>query len=273
MSPSPKPGSSALAAERRYVVPALIALLAALAWVSMVLWSASPYARYFDHGGWLDAAGLHALCEAVPEGSLVVPAVLHAGAWVLMIVAMMLPTTLPLLGIFTRVTAGRARSGLLLALLVLGYLVAWGGFGLVAHAADSGIHRVAGRFDWLTSHAWVIGALILVLAGAFQFSALKHRCLDRCRAPAGFVSSRWSGRRPVRESFRIGLDHGLFCIGCCWALMLVMFAVGMGNLGWMLALTAVMAAERNLPSGRRLAAPAGVALLAWSAVTVVAHAA
>jgi len=261
---------SAPAAHHRHVVPALIVVLAAMGWASMALWSASPYARYLDHGGWLDAPGLHAACEAIPQGTVVVPAVLHAGAWLLMIVAMMLPTTLPLLNIFARVTAGRAEAGPLLALLALGYMAAWGGFGLVAHAADSAIHLASGSSGWLTTHGWVIGALILAFAGAFQFSALKYRCLERCRTPFGFVNARWRGRRPTREAFRIGFDHGLFCVGCCWALMLVMFAVGMGSLGWMLALAALMAAEKNLPWGRRIAAPAGIGLLAWSAASVVA---
>lgn len=260
------------AAERRYLLLALIAALAAMAWASIAWWSASPYARYLDHGGWLDAAWLDAVCRAVPQGDLVVPAVFHAGAWLLMIVAMMLPTTLPLLGVFARVTAGRADAGPLLALVALGYTAAWAGFGFVAHATDSAAHVAAGSFGWLTTHGWVIGALVLGLAGAFQFSALKYRCLERCRTPFGFINARWSGRRPAREALRIGFDHGLFCVGCCWALMLVMFAVGMGNLGWMLVLAALMAAEKNLPSGRRLAAPAGIALLAWAAVTVLANA-
>ena len=252
------------------MLPALIAALAVLAWVSIALWSASPYARYLDHRGWLDAAWLQAVCDAVPQGNLVVPAVLHTGAWLLMIVAMMLPTTLPLLKVFARITSGRPEAGSLFALVVLGYLAAWAGFGLVAHTADSVLHLAGGSSRWLKTHAWLIGALILALAGAFQFSALKYRCLDRCRTPFGFVNARWRGRRPSREAFRIGFDHGLFCVGCCWALMLVMFAVGMGNLGWMLVLAGLMAAEKNLSWGRRIAAPAGVALLVWSAATVVA---
>ena len=264
--------SGAAPAElRHHLLPALIAVLAVMAWVSIALWSASPYARYLDHRGWLDAAWLQAVCEAVPQGIVVVPAALHTTAWLLMIVAMMLPTTLPLLSVFARITEGRADSGSLFALVLLGYMAAWGAFGLVAHAADSAIHLAGGSFGWLKTHAWLIGALILALAGGFQFSALKYRCLERCRTPFGFVNARWRGRRPPREAFRIGFDHGLFCVGCCWALMLVMFAVGMGNLGWMLALAALMAAEKNLPWGRRIAAPAGIALLVWSAATVVAE--
>src|SRR5215470_8652719 len=130
-------GGAAAAEGRNHLLPALIAMLAVMAWLSIALWSASPYARYLDHRGWLDAAWLQAVCDAVPQGNLVVPAVLHTGAWLLMIVAMMLPTTLPLLKVFARITSGRPEAGSLFALVVLGYLAAWAGFGLVAHTADS----------------------------------------------------------------------------------------------------------------------------------------
>ena len=83
---------------------------------------------------------------------------------------------------------------------------------------------------------------------------------------------RWRGRSPDHDAWRIGIDHGLFCIGCCWALMLLMFVVGTGNLGWMLVLAAVMAAEKNLPWGRRLRTPLGVGLIAWAAAIVVVNA-
>jgi len=257
--------------DRRLVLLTLIGALAATAWVAIAVWSASPYARYLDHGQWLEPVWLDALCRVVPQGQFVVPALLYASAWLLMIVAMMLPTTLPLLGVFERITAGRPDSGSLLALVVLGYVGAWGGFGLLAHAADSAIHSLVAASGWLTVHGWVVGSLVLAGAGAFQFSSLKYRCLERCRTPFGFVNARWRGIAPAREALRIGFDHGLFCVGCCWALMLVMFVVGMGNLGWMLVLAALMAAEKNLPIGRRLAAPVGIALLAWAGATVVPH--
>ena len=259
------------AAARRHLLPALILALAVMAWMSLALWSASPQARYLDHGGWLGPAWLQAVCGGVPGGSVVLPALMHAGAWLLMVVAMMLPTTVPLVNVFARIIAGRPQAGLLFTLLVLGYLTAWGGFGLVAHGADWAIHRAGSGSIWARTHAWLFGAAILGLAGAFQFSALKYRCLERCRTPFGFVNARWNGRRPPREAFRIGFDHGLFCVGCCWALMLVMFAVGMGNLGWMLALGTLMAAEKNLSWGRRIAAPAGIMLLAGAAATVLVN--
>jgi predicted metal-binding membrane protein len=267
----PRTAAAASESHRQLLLLAPIGALAVAAWVSIALWSTSPYGRYLDHGGWLDPVWLEALCRALPQGTVVVPALLHVAAWLLMIVAMMLPTTLPLLGVVARVSSGRDDSAALLGLCVLGYVAAWSGFGLVAHAADSGLHAAVGASSWLAGHGWVIGALVLAGAGAFQFSSLKYRCLERCRTPFGFVNARWRGLAPAREAFRIGFDHGLFCVGCCWALMLVMFVVGMGNLGWMLVLAALMAAEKNLPVGRRLAAPVGIGLLAWAAVTVAAN--
>jgi predicted metal-binding membrane protein len=249
----------------------LMGALAAAAWLALGLWSGSPYGRYLDHGRWTDAGVLAALCRVVPDGDIVVPALLHAAGWVLMIAAMMLPTTLPILERFRRMTGERPDGRRLLALVVAGYVVAWLGFGLVAHAADWGVHAAGARLPWLALNGWVLGASILALAGAFQFSALKYRCLEKCHTPFGFIIARWHGTRPAREALRLGFDHGLFCVGCCWALMLLMFVVGTGNLGWMLVLAAVMAAEKNLPGGQRLRTPLGVGLLAWAAGIVAVN--
>ena len=263
-------------AERRLLPGVLVGALAVAAWAVLALWSASPYARYLDHGRWLDAPWLDELCRAVPGAApflaVGAPALLYAAAWLLMIVAMMLPTTLPLLRVFARVTADRPDARRLFTLAIAGYVLAWAGFGLVAHAADSGLHALAAGSAWLSTHGWVVGVAVLALAGAFQFSSLKYRCLERCRTPFGFVNARWQGSRPAREALRVGFDHGVFCVGCCWALMLVSFVVGMGSLGWMLLLAALMAAEKNLPGGRRLAAPVGAGLLLAAGAVLAAHA-
>jgi predicted metal-binding membrane protein len=243
---------------------ALIAALSLLAWAALSTWSAGPYGRYLDHGRWLDLPLLGALCRTLPNGELVTAAAFHAGAWLLMIAAMMLPTVLPLVNVVARIVRGRRDAAVVLGLLVLGYSLAWMAFGLAAFALDAGIRAGAARAEWFAAHGTLLGAAVLALAGAFQFSALKYRCLDRCRTPFGFVNQHWHGRAPRVDGLRIGLAHGAFCVGCCWALMLVMFVVGMGNLGWMLLFAAVMAAEKNLPVGRRLAAPVGLALLAAS---------
>jgi len=259
------------AGERGSLVWLLLTALVAAAWASLALWSASPYARYLEHGGWGDAGALAALCRAIPQGDIVVPAALHAAAWVLMIAAMMLPTAFPLLAMFRRITRDRPDAGRLAALVVAGFFAAWFAFGLLAHVADEALRRFAAGETWFVAHGWMIGAAVLAGAGVFQWSALKYHCLEQCHTPFAFVAARWHGSAPSREAWRLGLDHGVFCIGCCWALMLLMFVVGTGNLGWMLVIAAVMAAEKNLSWGRRLRTPLGIGLVAWALALVVTN--
>ena len=239
-----------------------ISALIALAWLILATWSYSPYGRYLNH----DQLG-----ELTTDGSaptIVLSAALYIGGWILMTAAMMLPTTLPLLAIFRRLTAQRADRAQLVGLLIAGYLAIWLVFGIAAHLADWLLHEIVEHVAWLEANAWVIGATIFLLAGLFQFSALKYRCLEKCRTPLTFVSEHWRGRHERRNALLLGIRHGLFCVGCCWALMLLMFAIGIGNLGWMLILGALMAIEKNLPWGRRVSAPVGIALVACAAFTV-----
>ena len=143
---------------------------------------------------------------------------------------------------------------------------------MLAHLADAAIVYAASRSDALALYGWAVGAAVLAGAGLFQFSALKYRCLEQCHTPFAFVASRWHGRAPGREAFRLGVDHGVFCIGCCWALMLCMFVVGTASVGWMIALAGVMAVEKNLPGGTRLRLPIGLGLIGAAGAVVVAHA-
>ena len=159
----------------------------------------------------------------------------------------------------------------LLRLVVTGYLAAWIGFGLLAHAVDGMLLAFAEKFPWIGFNGWAVGAFVLGIAGLFQFSALKYRCLEKCHTPFGFIVERWRGTAPGREALRLGFDHGVFCVGCCWALMLLMFVVGTGSIGWMLALAAVMAAEKNLPGGKRLRTPLGVGLIVCAGIVVLLH--
>jgi predicted metal-binding membrane protein len=236
-----------------------MALLISLAWCALWIWERSPYGRYLNH----DQLG------EIGAGSLLLPALLYVSGWTLMTVAMMLPTTLPLLDIFRRLTMRRADHFYLMGLLITGYLSIWLVFGIAAHGADWVLHEIVERSSWLDANAWLIGAGMLLLAGAFQFSRLKYRCLDKCRAPLSFVTGYWRGRHERRNAFLLGIRHGIFCVGCCWALMLLMFAVGVGNIAWMLALGAIMAAEKNLPWGRSLSSPLGFALLGWGAMILL----
>lgn len=239
--------------------------LVAVAWLTLWVWESSPYGRYLGHG---ELAHFDVSGDWRPA---LVQAALYVGGWVLMTAAMMLPTTLPLLGIFRRLTQARADRTRLALLVIAGYLAVWLAFGAAAHVFDLGLHEVFEENAWLQKNAWVFGAGPLIVAGAFQFSALKYRCLDKCRAPLAFVVAHWRGGDSRAQALRLGAHHGAYCVGCCWALMLLMFAVGTGNVGWMLALGAVMAVEKNMPWGRKLTVPLGIALLAWGVLIAVDH--
>ncbi|WP_341317750.1 DUF2182 domain-containing protein [Paraburkholderia sp. IMGN_8] len=269
---SPTPGALPPSASRHYhVFLPVLAVLIALAWLTLWAWARSPYGRYLEHGDWTASGPAAFLCHAVPGGDLIVPVVLYAAAWIVMTAAMMLPTILPLFNIFDRLTAQRPDHGRLLMLLVLGYMTVWGAFGLLAHALHSAVLSLLASAPTLAWHGWLIGAATIALAGAFQFSRLKYQCLEKCRTPLSFVIEHWRGHAQARHAFVLGVQHGLFCVGCCWALMLLMFALGAGSLGWMLLLAAVMAIEKNVPWGRRLGKPLGVVLLSWAVVLVASH--
>jgi predicted metal-binding membrane protein len=188
--------------------------------------------------------------------------------WTLMTVAMMLPTSMPLVTLFRRLTRQRPDRLRLVILLVVGYLGIWVLFGGLAHLGDLFIHGAVEHSAWLGANAWVIGAGTIMLAGIYQFTPLKYKCLDKCRSPLSFIAEHWRGSQEALQAFRLGVHHGLFCIGCCWSLMLLMFVVGVGNLGWMLALATVMAVEKNMPWGRKISAPLGLALVGWSLVLI-----
>ena len=255
----------------RLLFPPILGLLIIASWAALLLWQQSPYARYLQHESWLPAGALGRICSAVPGAPAVLAALAHAAAWMLMTLAMMLPTSLPLIALFARMTRTRAHASALLGLLLGGYLAAWGLFGLAAHGLDLALHGIADRVGWIALNGWAMGAAIVAVAGAFQFSRLKYRCLDKCRTPFSFIAGHWHGRAERRDAFRLGWDHGLFCVGCCWAIMLLMFVVGTGSIGWMLALAAVMAAEKNAAWGRALSKPLGAGLLLWSAALLVPH--
>ena len=237
-----------------------LAALIALAWASLLAWGQSPYERFLDH---------RALTDVTSEDLRLL--VFFVAGWTLMIFAMMLPTTIPLIRLFRAVTSDRSNHITLAALLATGYLSVWMAFGALVHVADLGVHEVSEQIGWLDSNYWVIGAGTLMLAGAYQFTPLKYHCLDKCRSPFSFINARWSGGNELQQSFRIGLDHGIFCLGCCWTLMLLMFGVGAGNIGWMLLLGGVMGIEKNMPWGRRLSTPLGVTLLGSGGLVTLIH--
>ena len=161
-------------------------------------------------------------------------------------------------GRFDRLAATRGNRVQLIALLIVGYLLVSLGFGLAAYLLDATLHAMVPRSGWLAFNARVLGAAVLAIAGLFQFSRVKYHCLDKCRTPLSFIMQHWHGVTPRRDTFLLGTHHGAFCVACCWAIMLLMFVVGSGNLGWMLALGAVMAIEKNAAWGRKLSQALGL---------------
>ena len=239
----------------------VMAALIAVTWLALGIWSVSPYARFLDH------EALGEIGSAFGGQYLAFLAVFVAG-WTLMTVAMMLPTSLPLISLFRRLTRRRPDRLLLVVLLICGYLGIWMLFGALAHVGDLFVHEAVERSAWLETNAWVIGAGTIMLAGIYQFTPLKYKCLEKCRSPLSFITEHWTGRDERSQALRLGMHHGLFCVGCCWSLMLLMFVVGVGNLGWMLALGTVMAVEKNVRWGKRISTPLGVALVGWSLALV-----
>jgi predicted metal-binding membrane protein len=132
---------------------------------------------------------------------------------------------------------------------------------------DTQIHRLVNSWFWLYLHPWLIGAATFALAGAFQFSPLKERCLKQCRSPFSFFVRYY--RKGGGGAWRLGLRHGAFCLGCCWALMLVMFGLGVGSLVWMAMLTGVMVIEKTFPGGKRLSPVVGIVLLLLAALWLI----
>jgi predicted metal-binding membrane protein len=233
-----------------------VGLLSATAWVALWLFGTALHSPAHHHLG--DSGSVFGFFMF-----------LFIGGWTVMTLAMMLPTSLPIISTFQTIAGQRQDRPLLVGLLIVGYLAIWTLVGFVVYAGGVLVQQLATQSPWLETHASVSGALALLLAGFYQFTPLKRRCLDKCRSPLSFVLEYWQGRHDRRNAFRLGVHHGLFCVGCCWALMLLMFGVGVSNLGWMLVLGAVMAVEKNVSWGRQLSAPLG-ALLLTSGLTVLA---
>jgi predicted metal-binding membrane protein len=212
--------------------------------------------------------GVHAGRSAIPAGSFWLAFALFLIAWQAMIVAMMLPSSLPLVRLFNVASAGAPERRRAMVAFLSGYALIWTAFGAVAFVGDTLVHRLIEDSAGLRGHKWVIVAGLLGLAGAVQFTPLTNRCLTECRHPGAFLLRHY--RRGLGGAFALGRRHGLFCLGCCWALMLVMFVAGVANLAWMGALTVLMVYEKAGAGGRRAVPVAGIVLLACAGL-VLAH--
>lgn len=208
------------------------------AWCGLWLWGDSANGHMLMHG---------AADATVAAGSPARFAVIVAGGWTLMTVAMMLPTSIPLALLFHRMVRGRRYAAWLVLVLVSGYVVTWAGGGLLLQFANAALQSGVARIVSPVAPPWLVAAVILTIAGLYQFTSLKYACLDKCRSPLMFLTTRWHGGNESLQAFRIGVEHGVFCVGCCWSLMLLLFLVGTSSLVWMLLLGVVMALEKNFP--------------------------
>jgi predicted metal-binding membrane protein len=226
--------------------------LVACAWGAVLLAMLTSHSALVDHDWLLERSGL----------SWFVALTLFLTSWQVMIAAMMVPSTLPVLQRDLRGVRGKLQ--LAQVIFLVGYFLVWTWFAAAAFLADTSIHVLVETWPWLSQHTEVIGATTLALAGIFQFSPLKRASLTACRSPLGSTARRDSVT--VGIAWRSGLHHGLTCLGSGWALMLVMFGLGVGGVGWMLALTGVMVVEKDLPGGRWLTPAVGITLLALAVV-------
>ncbi len=185
--------------------------------------------------------------------------------WLAMTGVMMTPVVYPWLRALKR-AAPPGPTATVLPFLG-GYMLAWAGFSAAAAAMQASLAALAFPVP-LGIEAPALSAAALILAGAYQLTPLKGACLSHCRSPAGFLLSNW--RAGAFGQTRMGMEHGLHCLGCCWALMALALVVGMGSLAWMALLMAVMVAETALPFGARLTRPVGAALIvAGAAVAAI----
>jgi predicted metal-binding membrane protein len=182
--------------------------------------------------------------------------------WAVMMVAMMTPSAAPMILTYSRVNRRyhEQRSPFLATgVFLAGYLVIWTGFSAVATLAQWELHRAALLSPMMVSNSPFLGGMLLIGAGVFQFTPLKRACLAHCRSPLGFFMTEW--REGTRGAFLMGIRHGIFCVGCCWLLMALLFVAGVMNLLWVAAIAAYVMVEKIVPAGRWVSLAIGLCII------------
>ena len=258
--------------DRQIVVTALAAVVA-LSWAYLVAgagmgMSAFEMTRMSQLG----------MAEVMSEGgtacmAMMTPVVWTPGyavlmffMWWVMMVAMMLPSAAPMILLFATVNRKQRETGhphVPTTIFAVGYLAAWAGFSLVAVILQWGFERTGILSPMLVGTNVTFGGVLLLAAGVYQVTPIKHACLRHCRSPLAFLSTHW--RRGARGVLRMGLVHGAFCVGCCWFLMGLLFFGGVMNLYWIAGLTLFVLFEKTVPAGHWIGYATGVALFAWGA--------
>ena len=252
----------------RAVVIVALAIITALAWADLA-WLADDMAM-----GGMDMTGY----RMIPAGrGLMMPAdapwqPIEFGyvfvMWVVMMIGMMMPSAAPMILIYARVGRQAAVQGKRFASsswFAGGYLLAWTTFSLVATSAQWALERAALLTPMMESASNRLGAAVLILAGVYQWAPLKEACLSHCRSPLLFIQQHGGFRSEAYPALALGFRHGIYCIGCCWALMALLFVGGVMNLFWIAVLAILVLLEKIAPLGRLVARIAGICLIASGA--------
>jgi predicted metal-binding membrane protein len=193
--------------------------------------------------------------------------VLNVAIWWVIMIGMMVPSAMPMILIFAAVNRSKRTRGkpfTSTAVFAAGYLIAWGAFGLGATFAEWALERAALISPETQRVGPGLGAGMIIAAGIYQLTPLKNACLAHCRTPLDFVLNHW--REGAPGAIQMDLEHGFYCLGCCWILMALLFAVGVKNLLWMAVLTASVLVEKLFPAGQWIARASGVLMIGFGAV-------
>jgi predicted metal-binding membrane protein len=261
---------AAIKRDRLIVVTALAAVTA-LSWAYLLAgagmgMSAFEMTRMSQPGmaGGMAEGGMAGMTMMTPAVWTPGYAVVMFLMWWVMMVAMMLPSAAPMIVLFATVNRNQRKTGhprVATSVFALGYLAAWAGFSLVAILLQWGFERTGVLSPMLVGTNAIFGGGLLLAAGVYQLTPIKHACLRHCRSPLAFLGTHW--RPGVRGALRMGLAHGAFCVGCCWFLMGLLFFGGVMNLFWIAGLALFVLFEKIVPAGHWLGHATGVALLAW----------
>jgi predicted metal-binding membrane protein len=248
--------------DRAAVIAALVSLTA-VAW-AYVIW----LTQNMDMGGAMSMPDMPSMGAMAPALAPWTPAdfVFVFLMWSIMMIGMMTPSAAPMILIYARVGRQAAEQGRPLAAVgwfAAGYLLAWIGFSILATLAQWALTRAALITPMMTSASAIFGGLILITAGIYQWTPLKEVCLRHCQSPLTFIQQHGGFRRDMAGSLRVGFRHGLFCIGCCWALMVLLFVGGVMNVLWIAGLTIFVLIEKVVPAGRLISRSAGIAFIIW----------
>ncbi len=184
--------------------------------------------------------------------------------WVLMMVAIMFPTAAPMILTFNHIYQTKRHQNQAFVptwIFVGAYLAIWAVVGVLAYALAAELENLGRQSEWLMANATHIGGGLLVVAGIYQFLPIKDICLSKCRTPMSFILTSW--RDGYAGALRMGIEHGTYCLGCCWLLFLILFPLGVMNVAAMAIITAVIFLEKSAPAGPRIAQVAGAVLVVY----------